>query len=477
MTHAHAHADIDRPARLDDFGIVSGMRTRPWATAEDTFRAVGYEPYRQQRQFHHVREFAPPSWENVPRIRVVAGAKRIGKSFMGARDVLPLVATPETRGWIVGVTYKRAIKEFEYIHHDTTQTLGFGTLEDNFNVRGGYMFLRFAHNATAEVRSAKDEHDLEAEACDWIILAEPAQHKESTFELCRERLSEKRGTLLLVGTPPPDRHWLKKIFDRGQDPSWEDYWSIQIPATETPYPGLDEVAKLERELSPRRLRRDVLAEFIATEKNIYPTFEYVRHVDDLEYDPRLPLFWTFDFGAGHPWVCLWVQVDLAARHVYVLREYYQTRTSDRDNILAVKREHKATGWKRTEWNAGDPRAASARLELEAHGVELMGDESLRDGSKDRGIEKVQQLLDGEDGRPLLTISRSCENLIDECSLYHRDDNGKIVNRDDDGLDALRYLVMELWPDEDGSEAGLRWVDWLTRNAAALPSGPRVRSGA
>lgn len=448
--------DTDRAPRLDDFGIVSGLRTRPWALREGTFRAVGYEPYRQQREFHHVGEYAPKRWEEVPRVRVVAGAKRIGKSFMGARDVLPLVATPETRGWIVGVTYKRALKEFEYIHTDTTKTLGFGTLEDNFNVRGGYMFLRFGHNATVEVRSAKDEHDLEGEACDWIILAEPAQHKESTFELCRERLSEKRGTLLLVGTPPPDRHWLKRIFDRGLDPGWEDYWSIQIPATETPYPGLDEVRKLERELSPRRYRRDVLAEFIATEKNVYPTFEYARHVDDLEYDPRLPLYWAFDFGQGHPWVCLWVQVDHSSRHVYVLREYRQTRTSDRENIRAVKREHTQLGWSRTEFNARDPRGAAAAAELEANGVYAQGDESLGDGAKDRGIEKVQQLLDGLDGRPQLTVDHSCDGLIDEFSLYHRDDNGKIVNRDDDGLDALRYLVMELWPD-DTDEPGLTWV--------------------
>lgn len=448
--------DTERGPRLEDFGIVSGMRTRPWATPQATFRAIGYEPYRQQRQFHHTHEFAVERWEDIPRIRIVAGAKRIGKSFMGARDALPLVATPETRVWVVGVTYKRALKEFEYIRTDMVKTLGFGTLEDNFNVRGGYMFLRFGHNSTVEVRSAKDENDLEVEACDVVILAEPAQHKESTFELLRERVSEKRGTLLVVGTPPPERHWLKRIFDRGQDPSWPDYWSIQIPATETPYPGLDEVAKLERELSPARYRRDVLAEFIATEKNVYPTFEYVRHVDDLEYDARLPLFWAFDFGAGHPWVCLWVQADLAARRLYVLREYYQTRTSDRANIEAVKKIHGELGWKRTEMNAGDPRAPSARLELEANEVFFQGEQSLTEGSKDRGVEKVLQMLDGLDGKPQIVIDRSCDRLIDDISLYHRDDNGKIVNRDDDGPDALRYLTMELWPDDDG-EAGLTWV--------------------
>jgi hypothetical protein len=433
--------------RPEDFGVLPGRRRDLWVDPMAFYRQViGYEPYEQQRTFH----------KNRARIKTVAGAKRIGKSLMAAREVEPIILSPETHGWFVGVTYKRGVKEFEYVWNDLVRGLKLGTHEKNFNVRGGYMNVRFCNGSVAEVRSAKDEADLEAEPLDWVVLCEPAQHKESTFELLRERVAERRGVMILPGTPPPSRHWLKKIFDRGLNPSWPDYWSIQIPATETPYPGLDEVAKLERELSPRRYRRDVLAEFVGTDDNVYPTFEYPRHVDDLDYSPDLPLFWAFDFGHGHPWVCLWVQVDLSVPRFYVLREYYQTQMGDRQNILAVKKAHKELGWKRTDFNSGDPRAPAAHRELENNGVAVQGAESLTEGSKDRGIEKVEQLLeDADDGRPGLIIDRSCENFIDEFSLYHRGPDGKVVNRDDDGCDAFRYGVMEVLPDR--AEPSISWL--------------------
>lgn len=432
----------------EDFGIVTGERRVPWVPSSEHFKAIGYEPYRQQREFHGATE----------RFKVVAGAKRIGKSFMGAREVEALIVSPMTHGWVVGVTYRRAVKEFEYILQDLTRTLRLGTLEKNFNVRGGYMNITFPWDSKVEVRSAKDENDLEAEALDWVIMAEPAQHKESTFELLRERVAEKKGVMIMPGTPPVARHWMKKRFDWGQDPGKEDYYSIQIPATETPYPGLDEIRKLESELSPLRYRRDCLAEFVATDDIVYSTFEYPVHVDDLEYSPDLPLYWAFDFGWSHPWVCLWVQVDRGAERVYVLREYYQHRMTDSDNIDAVREIHRELGWERTVLNVADPRSPGARAELEAHGVEITGMAGSQRGDVDRRTELVRQKLAIRTGTtPDLVVNRSCDNLIDEFTLHDNDPRtGKERDADNDGLDALGYLMLELF-DEGSEDAGLTWL--------------------
>ena len=450
MGHTLTSGFMDVSERLmpEDFGIAAGERRVPWVTSEEHFKGIGYEPYRQQRQFHGAGE----------RFKIIAGAKRIGKSLMAAREVQALILSPMTHGWIVGVTYRRAVKEFEYILQDLTRTLRLGTLEKNFNVRGGYMNITFPWDSKVEVRSAKDENDLEAEALDWAIVAEPAQHKESTAELIRERVAEKRGVIIYPGTPPVARHWMKKRFDWGQDPGKEDYYSIQIPATETPYPGLDEVRKLEAELSPLRYRRDCLAEFVATDDIVYSTFEYPVHVDDLEYNRDLPLYWAFDFGWSHPWVCLWVQVDRGAERVYVLREYYQRRMTDSDNIDAVLDIHRDLGWSRTVLNVADPRSPGARAELEAHGVEITGMAGSQKGDEDRGTELIRQKLTIPTGvTPGLVVDRSCENLIDEFTLHDVDSRtGRQRDADNDGLDALRYLILELF-DEGSDDVGIAWA--------------------
>ena len=40
----------------------------------------------------------------------------------------------------------------------------------------------------------------------------------------------------------------------------------------------------------------------------------------------------------------------------------------------------------------------------------------------------------------MKIFESCGGLMRELSLYHRDENGKIVKKNDHLLDALRYLA-------------------------------------
>lgn len=434
---------------LEDFGIFAGVRRQPFVEPIGFFeKAIGYHPYRQQREFHLAKE----------RVKIVIGAKRIGKSFMGARDLEPLIVTPETHTWLVGATYKRCHKEFEYLVRDLVQRAKLGTTEFNHNVRGGYMNIRFAHDSVVEVISAKDLNNLESEALDQVMITEPQQLTEDVFELCRERVAEKRGVVIMAGTATSTRHWLKKRFDYGHDPAWEDYWSIRIPATETPYPGAEEVGKLERELSPNRFRRDVLAEFLATEELVLQDFEECLHVDDLGYTKDLPLYWAFDFGYAAPWVCLWVQVDHSSKRVYVLREHYVQFETDADNIAAVKAWHRAAGWDRTAFNVGDPHGAAALAELRSQGVDCVGSAGAHEGDKDRGTEILRQLLKVRpDGKPGIVFDRECENTIDECGLWQIDPRtGKPKDRDDHAMTALLYLLLELFG-EGEAEPGIDFV--------------------
>lgn len=437
-------ASIGERVTLEDFGIVPNRRRDLWVDPMAFFeRLVGYYPYPQQRAFHEDRH----------RIKILAGGKRIGKSLMASREIEPILMTPETHVWIVGATYRRAVKEFEYIWDDLIRSLHFGTREKNFNVRGGYMNIRFAWNAVVEVRSAKDPNELEAEPLDGVILAEPAQLPEYVFELSRERVAERRGVMILNGTPPLARHWLKARYDRGFDPDWPDYASFHIPATEAPYPGLDEVAKLKRELSDLRFRRDVLAEFVATEEIVYADFEYPVHVDDVEYDKNLPLYRAFDPGYKSPCVCLWVQVDEGKGRVYVIDEYYEQFRSESENIEAILEQHDEAGYDKPTDNTCDPHMASFRHELDARGVELDSMAGSQKGDVERGIELVRQALKLlPDGGPGLIVDRGCNHTIDEFTLYHYADTTgeKIAKEDDHCMDALRYLMLHLF-DEDEPE--------------------------
>jgi hypothetical protein len=54
-----------------------------------------------------------------------------------------------------------------------------------------------------------------------------------------------------------------------------------------------------------------------------------------------------------------------------------------------------------------------------------------------GLDRIQQLMSTK----RLKIYKSCTGLMAEMRQYQRDDNGKVIKRNDHLLDALRYAVM------------------------------------
>ena len=420
------------------FQATPGKRREPIFENEDWFKVIDYDPYEQQLVAH----------EDPARFKVYIAGKRTGKSYWAAREVETLIMTPETMGWIVGVTYDRAEKEFSYLWKDIVQRktasgkrLPMPTA--HYNVRGGNMHVKTGWGSEFRVVSAKDENNLESDALDWFILAEPAMHKLSTWELLRSRVMDRKGIGIFPGTPPNEAHWLKKLFDRGQDPGDVDFASWQISAEDTPYPGREEIAAFRRDVSDMRYRRDVLAQFIGTQDVIFPTFQYADHVTDVCYRADLPLYRTFDFGFTNPWVCLWVQVDQSQDRVYVVDEYYQRGRADSVNIAAVLAHEKKMGYGDVEKSFCDPAGAAARAELRLAGVETI---IAGGNSKTRGIELLRKALQvREDGRPGVLWSHRCTNGISEMGLYHNKPGTDDPAKEDDHVpDALRYLYLNLF---------------------------------
>ncbi len=442
---------------LESLGVVHGERRWPFVDPLKWYERIGYEPYAQQEAFH----LSPA------RFKVMVAGKRVGKSFSGARELEPLIMTPETVTWIIGVQYSRAEKEFLYIWEDLFRRGGINrrACTAHRNTRGGNMEIRTPWNSVTKVVSAKDPDNIESEACDQILIAEPAQHPKSTWELARERVMDKRGTVIIPGTPSQERHWLKEMFDRGQDPGREDWFSIRISAEETPYPGREEVLRLKDDISEFRYRRDVLALFAADSEMVYPMYEEARHVHEFAYDPELPLYTCHDFGFTDPWVCLWVQIDESQERVLVLDEYYETHKTDAVATQEVLRQFSRAPWGRGHVSEGaggklhlassedavggivesypDPRGASARKELADAGFSLQirgvtrWEGHGREGSINRGVELVRQWL--ETGR--LWVHPRCDHTRDEFSTYHNARNGKPADEDNHAMDPLRYLML------------------------------------
>lgn len=167
---------------------------------------------------------------------------------------------------------------------------------------------------------------------------------------------------------------------------------------------------------------------------IYPYLE-----DDITVDPfQIPSWWPRVYGLDVGWnktAAVWGAKDPDTNQIYIYSEHYEGQAQPVVHALAIKA--------RGEWITGviDPGSqGSSQIDgkalfnlYEEQGLIL----AFADNSTSAGILKVGQMF----ASGQLKIFKTCQNLLKEFRSYARDENGKIIKKNDHALDALRYLVM------------------------------------
>jgi hypothetical protein len=167
---------------------------------------------------------------------------------------------------------------------------------------------------------------------------------------------------------------------------------------------------------------------------IYPVSESEVTVEPF----RIPGYWPRVYGLDIGWnrtAAVWGAWDTDSDVVYIYSEYYRGQVEPSVHADAIKG--------RGAWVPGviDP---SARGRGVSDGTRLLEQFSRfglqlfpADNSVDSGILSVWQRLSTGG----LKVFSSCQNWFGEFRIYRRDENGKIVKKDDHLMDATRYLIM------------------------------------
>lgn len=286
-----------------------------------------------------------------------------------------------------------------------------------------------------------------------IFINEATQITYDTLQTVLTRLSLNvegipARKLILDCNPKSQRHWLYKLGVMRVHPEtgepipdaakWADLHWTPFDNPHLPPDYLDTL----KALSGAKRRRMLEGVWCDNEGAVYDEFDEDVHV----VEPfEVPKDWRrvrgIDFGYSNPFVCLWGALDGDGRlHIY--RERYQARTLTRDHATAIK-EAESAAWL---WTVAD-HDAEERAQLESCGIHTKA------ARKDvlPGIEAVKNRLRVQpDGKPRLTVSKSCQNLIGEFYDYvwEPPKEGRNAREEprkdkDHALDALRYICMEI----------------------------------
>jgi phage terminase large subunit len=257
--------------------------------------------------------------------------------------------------------------------------------------------------------------------------------------------------------PGPPSHWIRHrpglTFLESRH---EDNPTLYDNLGEITDRGIRSISILDR-LTGARKQRLRFGRWVQAEGVVYEGWDQAIHL----IDPfRIPEDWrrirAIDFGYTNPFVCLWVAIDGDGR-MFVYRELYMSRRIVSDHAKQILR---LTGDERIEATVAD-HDAEDRATLHASGiVTLPATKTIRPG-----IQAVEaRLRDAGDGRHRLYVFRGClveqdeelaslksaASLVDEFDLYvwPKGQDGRAikevpVDKDNHGLDALRYAVAYL----------------------------------
>ena len=396
-------------------------------------------------------EWQIPAWKDKSLVVLLTGSAGGGKSRVAAEKIHGFCLKYPGSNWLI----MRKAREW-----NTKSILPF--YAQSVVGRGkGVTFLKsdgqFLYDNGSIVYSGGMKDDDQREAIrsiggsgglDGAWMEEGNAFSREDYEEVLGRLRGNAGgwrQLLITTNPGPPRHWIYTDLIKGGQA--HVYYS---GAADNPNNPTEYLSILDR-LTGTQRKRLVEGLWVQAEGAVYDTFDFATHVTERADAEFVSWYIAEDEGYTNPAVVLLIGEDTDGRW-HVAREFYKS------GVLQDQIAQMTLDWqeeKQVVFTAVDAAAAGLIADLTNRGVRAQAAK----GRVMDGIQGIQNRLSVQgDGRPRLTVSASCPNLITEFESYTWKRTPSGIVRDepekqfDHALDALRYFTVT-------RDSGERW--WMT----------------
>lgn len=307
--------------------------------------------------------------------------------------------------------------------------------------------------------SGKDPETWGGLSANRAWLDEFAQLKEELFNEVQTRLIDRKGKMVLTGTPRGPNWAYHRLYKPSKEGTDERIKFFHWKTFQNPYLVLEDIEKARRHLPPRYFKRAFEASWDAFTGQVYDDFAMEIHVKNEDYfqfqtsarDPVGPpagkkiylkkVIAGVDWGFHEPGV-IQVMGQRADGMWFALETMHETDvlvTARGNNDCWVKRAQAL----RKKWGIQhfycDPSEPEYIEQFQIAG--LPAEKALAE--REPGIQLVASLIrvDEVTNEPRLWImDKSCKALLDELPFYHYAENGKPVEKNDHSCDAIRYAL-------------------------------------
>jgi hypothetical protein len=406
-------------------------------------------------------------WQAPPRFKVVAAARRWGKTHL-ARTWLLTKAMQGGKGryWYVAPTREDA-KDIMWV--DLKAACHPAWLSEP--PRETELSVQLTNGAEVRLWSAEKGDSLRGRSLKALVLDEYADMDAQIYaEVLRPSLADFQAPALFIGTPKSFNHFYE-LFARGQDVSRPEWGSWQFKATDSPFWKPEELEQARRDTDPRTFRQEYEASFETIAGRAYYAFTREHNVGPVLLDPRAPVCLFFDFNIDPATAGIGQK---AADRALVFREVRLTHRggeATRATALRVKeilRDAHHVGEVRIYGDATGksgkttgPADHAVIREVFPRAVWCIPGHNPHE--KDR-VAAVNAVCESMAGAHRLILDPSCTGTIADLEQVIYAENGELDKKSNPMLthhsDGLGYWLVRDFPPVSRVKAGAMSVDWL-----------------
>tara|TARA_R110002012_G_scaffold305305_2_gene509386 strand:+ start:364 stop:1608 length:1245 start_codon:yes stop_codon:yes gene_type:complete len=213
--------------------------------------------------------------DDQARFRVLVTGRRFGKTTLAIRELCYYARIPDKLVWMICPSYRQA-KQIAWVKLKNILK----DLKWVRKVNEAELTIELKNGSRICLRGADNKDSLRGVGIDFMVLDECADIDETAWtEVLRPTLSDTKGSAVFCGTPK-GMNWFHDLYQRGQDPSEQEWSSYQFTTLDGGFVEATELEQAKKDLDVKTFRQEYQATWETYSGIIYYGFsmsENIKH--------------------------------------------------------------------------------------------------------------------------------------------------------------------------------------------------------
>ena len=214
---------------------------------------------------------------DTKRFKVWVGGRRTGKTTLSIRELCYTAKEPNKNCIAVFPSYRQAKSVAWVMLKDIVHQLKWVK-----SINEADLTVVLKNNSRISLRGAENSDALRGIACDIICCDETSDIPEEAWtSVLRPTLSDRKGKACFFGTPK-GRNWFFDLYQKGQDPTEEEWSSYLVTTKQGGWVDDDELAQAKKDLDNRTFQQEYEGTFLTWSGVIYYAMDLQHNVRRFE---------------------------------------------------------------------------------------------------------------------------------------------------------------------------------------------------